>query len=374
MKKTTLLVLALGAAASLSVVGCSSDSIDLAMITDVGQIDDGSFNQYTYAGVTSYAADNGLKQSYFRPTEDSKQARLDSIDAAIKKGAKVVVCPGYLFETAIYEAQETYPDVKFLLLDGEPHTDDYGTYKTESNVHCILYKEYEPGYLAGYAAVEEGYTKLGFMGGMAVPAVEKYGFGYVSGIIDAANAKNVNVSVEYDYAGTFNASDTIVTTSTGWYNAGTEVIFSCGGSIFRSVSSAATSTSKKVIGVDVDQYSQAKSVVITSAEKKLQESTYAALKAYYTNTTTAWPTALAGKTSLVGAKEGMVGLPTEGDSWTFKTFTKDQYNTLFAAMGANDNYTGVSYSTTVALKANGSTSHLTIAYGSSVTNKPILDA
>jgi basic membrane protein A len=398
MKKSGLLAVVLGSAAILTLGACNgtatsssavassagssaaassvassaaSGTIDLAMITDVGQIDDGSFNQYTYVGVQQYATDHGLTQAYFRPTEDSTQARLDSISQAVARGAKIVVCPGYLFETAIYEAQTMYQDVSFLLLDGEPHDSDYVNYFTASNVHCILYKEYEPGYLAGYAAVEEGYTKLGFEGGMAVPAVEKYGFGYVSGIIDAANAKNIDVTVQYDYAGTFNPSDTIVTTATGWYNAGTQVIFSCGGSIFKSVVSAAESTTKKVIGVDVDQYSQAPDVVITSAEKKLQESTYASLTSFYGNNKV-WPTELAGKTALVGAKEGMVGLPTDSPSWTFTTFTLAQYNALFAAMAASDTYTGVAYGATVTLAKPGvSLSHLTIDYGSSVTNFPI---
>lgn len=365
---------AIGLIAILSLVslaGCNTNNLDMALITDVGNIDDGSFNQYTYAGVQQYATEFKKSQAYFRPTEDSTQARVDSINAAIKKGAKMIVCPGYLFESAIYNVQDLNPTVSFMLLDGEPHTEDYKTYKTSSNVHNVLYKEQEAGYLAGYAVVKEGYRSLGFMGGMAVPAVEKYGFGYVSGIVDAANELNVDITVKYDYAGTFNASDALVTTATGWYNAGTEAIFSCGGSIFKSISSAATATNKKVIGVDVDQYSQAPSVVITSAEKMLQKSTYESLKAFYGNSA-AWPSAYSGKTARVGAAEGMVGLPTDGASWTFKTFTKDAYTTLFAALSASATYTKVDYGTTVTYTpGTTSTAHAKMTYGSGVTNKPI---
>jgi basic membrane protein A len=213
------------------------------------------------------------------------------------------------------------------------------------------------------------------MGGMSVPAVEKYGFGYVSGIIDAAAELKLTskIAIQYDYAGTFSPSDTIVTNTTSWYNAGTEAIFSCGGSIFKSISAAAIATSKKVIGVDVDQYSQAPSVVITSAEKKLQASTEAALDAFYKNNK-AWPTDYAGKTALVGAKEGMVGIPTTDASWKFTTFTKTDYQTIFDKLVASATYTGVTYDSTngVKLAANHTaTDYVTITYGSGVTNKPV---
>lgn len=366
MKKTKLALMFV-AVLSMGLVGCTNDDTTsstssttetgttpvIAMITDVGNIDDGSFNQYTYEGVKQYAEEKGLGYAYYRPTEDSTTARKNSIEQAIKAGAEVVVTPGYLFEDAIYDEQTAHPETEFLLLDGEPHTADYTTYNTESNVNCILYKEDEAAYPAGYAAVMNGYTKLAFEGGMAVPAVVKYGYGFVSGALDAAIEKGVTVDITYGYAGTFAASDTIVSRCNTWYASGTEVVFSCGGSIFQSVVTAARSNSGKVIGVDVDQYSQAPDVVVTSAEKKLQKSTYEALEAYYDNNK-AWPSDRAGKTLRLGAAEDMVGLPDAATSWKLENYTQDEYKALYAKMQSGEVVTNVSFAdNTVTFNVNG---------------------
>lgn len=303
---------------------------ELALVTDVGNIDDKSFNEAAWNGVKAYGDANKVNYAYYRPSEDSTAARVETIGTAIEKGAKVVVCPGYLFETAIYEVQSKYPDVQFLLLDGEPHTEDYATYKTESNVHCILYKEEQAGYLAGYAAVMDGYTKLGFCGGMAVPAVVRYGYGFVQGA-DAAAAKlglaKDAVQINYWYSGDFKATDDVRTKMDGWYTGGTEVVFACGGGIYLSVVAAAEAASAKVIGVDVDQ-SAVSPVIITSAMKELALSVQQSLKALYDNKMK-WPADYAGKTATLGAPEGDVGLPTAKDSWRLTTFTVDQYKALF---------------------------------------------
>ncbi|MCB9498684.1 MAG: BMP family ABC transporter substrate-binding protein [Bacillales bacterium] len=305
--------------------------IDIALVTDVGNIDDKSFNEGAWNGVIKYAEENNLTYAYWRPNEDSTAAREVSIKAAIAAGADVVVCPGYLFEEAIYNLQSQYPDVAFLLLDGEPHTADYATYYTAANTCCILYQEEQAGYLAGYAAVMEGYTKLGFIGGMSVPAVVRYGYGYVQGAEAAAVAKNVNVTIKYNYAGTFSPSADLKTKMDAWYAAGTEVVFSCGGGIYLSVVAAAeATTSGKVIGVDVDQSAESDRI-ITSAEKKLVESTYQALTSFYDNDG-AWDVDHAGITLTLGAAEDCVGLPTSESSWRLTTFTVAEYNTLFASL------------------------------------------
>ncbi len=299
---------------------------ELALITDVGNIDDKSFNEASWNGVKAYAEANGITYAYYRPSEDSTAAREETIGAAIDKGATVIVCPGYLFEEAIYDVQTKYPDVQFLLLDGEPHTADYSTYNTESNVHCILYKEEQSGYLAGYAAVMDGYTKLGFCGGMAVPAVVRYGYGFVQGADAAAQELGLAqdaVQINYWYSGGFAPTDDIRTKMDGWYTGGTEVVFACGGGIYLSVVAAAEAADAKVIGVDVDQ-SSVSPVIITSAFKDLANSVQQALQALYDNGKT-WPADLAGVTSTLGAAEGCTGLPTSEDSWRLTAFTVDQY-------------------------------------------------
>jgi basic membrane protein A len=332
MKKILSLVLVLCLVLSLG--ACkkaddkkASDGYEIALVTDVGNIDDKSFNQGAWEGVKKYAEDTQRTYNYYRPSEDSTEARVETIKQAIDKGAKVVVCPGYLFEDAIYEVQDQYSSVQFLLLDGEPHTPDYATYKTAANTHNILYKEEQAGYLAGYAAVKEGYRKLGFLGGMDVPAVIRYGYGFVQGADAAANELGVagDVSVKYWYCGGFAPTDDIKTKMSGWYTDGTEVVFSCGGGIYLSCTAAAEAAGKKVIGVDVDQSAES-ATIITSAMKELANSVVLALTDLYKNGGT-WPADLGGKTSVLGAVEGCVGLPTA--TWSMKNFTVDEYKALF---------------------------------------------
>ncbi len=335
MKKTLALALVLMLILpvfAMSACGTST-TFEIALVTDVGNIDDKSFNEGTWNGVKNYAVANNITYAYYRPTEDSTAARVETIGTAIEKGAKIVVCPGYLFETAVYEVQDLYPTVQFLLIDGVPHTADYATFKTSTNVHCILFQEEQAGYLAGYAAVMEGYTKLGFLGGMAVPAVVRYGYGYVQGAEAAADAKNLkagDVTIKYWYAGGFAPSDDIKNKMAGWYTEGTEVVFACGGGIYLSATAAATAANAKVIGVDVDQSAESPTI-ITSAMKELTKSVETSLTSIYANNGK-WDATLAGITFTLGAKEGMVGLPTAADSWRMTTFKVADYDALFAKL------------------------------------------
>ncbi len=311
----------------------ASDTYEIALVTDVGNIDDKSFNEGTWNGVVEYSEANSKTYAYYRPSEDSTEARVETIGTAIDKGAKTVVCPGYLFEEAIFQIQDKYPDVNFLLLDGEPHDADYN-YKTGANVHCILYKEEQAGYLAGYAAVKDGYTKLGFLGGMAVPAVIRYGYGFVQGADAAAAEMGVDVEIKYWYSGSFAPSDDIQVKMSGWYTEGTEIVFACGGGIYLSAVSAATSANGKVIGVDVDQYAES-DLIVTSAMKELAASTVLALTSLYENGGS-WDADHAGVTATLGAAEGCVGLPTAETSWRLEKYTVAEYEELFQKLVAGE--------------------------------------
>ena len=231
----------------------STDGYELALVTDVGNIDDGSFNQGTWEGLIEFAEANNKTYSYYRPSEDSDEARMETMKTAIQNGAKVLVLPGYLFETVVYEMQDQYPDVQFLLIDGEPHSADYSVYSTSKNVYCILYKEEQAGYVAGYSIVKDGYTQLGFLGGMEIPAVQRYGYGFLQGVDAAAEELGVDVNVKYWYSQSFVANDEIMTKMSSWFTEGTEVVFACGGKIWLSANAAAEANSGKLIGVDVDQ-------------------------------------------------------------------------------------------------------------------------
>ena len=356
MKKllTTLLTATAVAGSLFALTSCEAKTYELALVTDVGDIDDESFNQTSWEALKDYAEEKKLSYSYYRPTADSTDARVKSIEQSIKKGAKIVVCPGYLFEQAIFNVQDKYPDVKFVLLDGTPHNGDYNQ-KTSKNVVSIIYQEQISGFAAGYAAVKDGYKKLGFVGGMAVPAVQRFGSGYIQGAEQAAKEmKLTDAELQYYYAGAFQKTDDATAKAKGWYAAGTEVVFACGGKVYQSVQEACeNNTSRKWIGVDVDQHSVDPDRVITSAFKGLRKSVQSALEIYSANT---WED-IGGKVFNLGlnAKLGKVeakdyvGLPTADASWGFKTFTKANYEELLNRI-KDGTYT-ISDSTTAAPKA-----------------------
>ncbi|MDO5410348.1 MAG: BMP family ABC transporter substrate-binding protein [Lachnospiraceae bacterium] len=298
---------------------------ELALITDVGTIDDKSFNQGSWEGLEKYAKENDIACKYYKPAEKSDEACMTSIDLAVKGGAKVIVTPGYLFEVPVLQAQEKYPDVKFIMIDATP-SNGKGKVKINDNVTSIFYAEEQAGYIAGYAAVTEGYTQLGFMGGVAVPAVVRYGYGFIQGADAAAKdlglAKDA-VSVKYTYVGNFDASPENNAKAAAWYNEGTEVIFACGGAVGNSVMKAAETAGKVVIGVDVDQSTES-ATVITSAMKNLQPSVYNAVKSYYDGTFEG------GKSVVLSAAEDGIMLPMETSK--FKVFDQAKYDELYNGM------------------------------------------
>lgn len=310
----------------------------VALITDVGTIDDESFNQATWQGVEAYCKENNVPYNYYQPTTDSTDARLLSIDQAIAEGANVVVMPGFLFGAAIISAQAQYPDVKFVAIDVSKGdlTLDYKTFtEPASNTTCITFAEEQAGYLAGYAAVKDGYTKLGFLGGMAVPAVVRYGYGYVQGADAAAKEMNVPIEIKYTYGGQFKADAAITAKMEGWYTSGTKIVFACGGGIYDSAVEAATKNDGMVIGVDVDQHyigekgkasgAYTYNPFLTSAMKALQGSTETVLKAIADGN---WSQYSGQAINLSLAQGDYVGLPTADASWCFKTFTKDEYQKI----------------------------------------------
>jgi len=314
---------------------------EIAFITDVGQLKDKSFNQGTYDGVKLFAANNGKSYKYYMPANGDQATdndRIDAIMAACKNGAKVVVAAGFMQEGALRAAANAYPDVSFIFIDGYPIQSKATEYDANGNalpndspilknVAGISFQEEQSGYLAGYAAVMEGYTKLGFTGGGGGtnPACCRFGYGFVQGADAAAAAKNVKVDMNYSWlhGATFSPSNELQTMATGWYQNGTEVIFCCGGSMFNSVTAAAGAEDGKVIGVDVDQ-SNDSPTVITSAMKGLADATQWALGKFYDNKFSE----LGGTSTALGAKDNAVGLPV--NTWSLKNWSVKDYEALLA--------------------------------------------
>ncbi len=301
----------------------ASDGVyKVAFVTDVGQLKDKSFNQGTYDGVKLYASEAGVSYKYYQPANGDQATdddRYNAMKAAVEGGAEAVVCAGFMQATALEKAATEFPEVKFIFIDGW----DLGL----DNVVGIAFQEEQCGFLAGYAAVMEGYTKLGFCGGGGGtnPAVNRYGYGYVQGAEAAAAEKNVNIEMNYTfmYGASFQASPELQTLTSGWYNNGTEVIFSCGGSIFQSIVAAASANDAKVIGVDVDQSFESETV-ITSALKGIGEAAKLALTAVFDGS---WESFRNGGAVTLGAAQNAVGLPTA--TWSLKNWSVEQYNEMF---------------------------------------------
>ena len=252
----------------------------VAMVTDYGDITDQSFNQTTYEACKAFCESNGIDFTYKKPASDADADRESSMEEAIEEGYNVIVMPGYAFATAIFDVAPMYPEVKFVALDVSEYDLTHDSTGAErdfegSNVYSAVYQEEYAGYMAGYAAVKMGFTKLGFLGGMAVPAVQRYGHGFVQGADAAASELGLSdVEIKYVYGGQFFGDADITAAMDTWYGAGTEVVFACGGGIYSSAAEAAAKVGGKVIGVDVDQAATidgayGEGMTVTSAMKGL---------------------------------------------------------------------------------------------------------
>ena len=318
-------------------------AMKVAMITDYGDITDQSFNQTTYEACKAYCTEKSIDFNYFKPASDADADRVAMIEKAVADGYNVIVMPGFAFGPAVKQTVNTYPDVKFFTLDVS--AGDLGEdFKIPSNLYCAIYQEELCGYMAGYAAVKLGYKQLGFLGGMAVPAVVRYGYGFVQGANAAAVEMKIadQVSVKYVYGNLFKADPAITAVMDTWYKGGTEVVFACGGGIYASAAEAAAKVEgAKVIGVDVDQSGiidgkYGEGMTVTSAMKGLAPTVKTVLAAISADK---WAD-FGGKMESLGLvsenpEDNYVQIPMESTQWS-DDFTKDDYKTLVAAMYKGD--------------------------------------
>ncbi len=364
MKKLISIILAVAMTlCCFALVGCGktenkTDS-KVAMITDYGDITDESFNQTTWEACKAFCEENNIPVQYFKPAGNTTTDRVAMIESAIDQGYNVIVMPGYAFGGAIVEAAPKYKDVKFFALDvakgdlleagvgakGEKYDYEPDNWKLEdyvdmSNVYCAIYQEELSGYMAGYAAVKLGYTKLGFLGGMAVPAVIRFGYGFVQGVDAAAKELNINVDLNYVYGGQFSGDVDITAKMDTWYQNGTQIVFACGGGIYTSAAEAANKVGGKIIGVDTDQKpvidkKYGDGITVTSAMKGLAPTTKDTLKDIILNDN--WKN-YAGKIVNLGLVSGSdptlnyVQIPMESTQWAEGKFTQNDYKALVKAM------------------------------------------
>lgn len=308
----------------------AADGFELVLVTDYGTIDDGSFNQGAWEGLVAYAQAHGITFTHIQPPEVSDAAYVASITLAVEGGARLIVTPGFLFQRAVYEAQDLFPDVKFVLLDTAPQNPETGEVRIGDNVVAVFYAEEQAGFLAGYAAVMEGYRSLGFVGGIAVPAVIRFGHGFVEGAEYAATQLGLApgaVTVMYHYAGTFSPDPVVQTMAASWYADGVEVIFAAAGGLGFSIMAAAESEGGMVIGVDIDQAGDSETV-LTSALKELSVSVETLIADFYAGT---FP---GGQQVMFDAANRGVGLPMHTSR--FENFTVEQYEAIFARLAAGE--------------------------------------
>ena len=285
MKKLLAILLTLAMLFSFASFAAADESVKVAMITDYGDITDQSFNQTTYEAAKAFCEANGLDFQYYKPGSDSDTDRISSIEKAIDEGFNVIIMPGYAFGPAIQQVAPEFSDITFIALDvSEGDIGDLAA-NVPANLYCAVYQEELCGYMAGYAAVKLGYKKLGFLGGMAVPAVVRYGYGFVQGADAAAVELGLtDVEIKYVYGNQFYGDADITAYMDTWFAAGTQIVFACGGGIFTSAGEAAAKVGGKVIGVDVDQKGTidglyGDGITVTSAMKGLAATVNAELTA-----------------------------------------------------------------------------------------------
>ena len=366
MKKIIALLLALTLALGLVACGGSgaegqngeTPAYKVAMVTDYGDITDQSFNQTTWEAVVAFGKDNSVETKYYKPTSNDDAGRVASIELAIADGHNVIVLPGYAFGKALAEVSGDYPEVKFIALDvskgdlleggvalkGEeynwnPDSYELTDYVYMDNVYCAIYQEELSGYMAGYAAVKLGYTKLGFLGGMAVPAVIRFGIGFVQGADAAAKELNVQIDMNYAYGNQFYGDADITAVMDTWYGKGTEIVFACGGGIYTSAAEAAQKVGGKVIGVDTDQAAiidglYGEGITVTSAMKGLYPTTVDTLKAVVIEGK--WDN-FKGKIDTLGlvsedVEKNYVQIPTASTQFEDGKFTQADYAAMVKAM------------------------------------------
>lgn len=278
----------------LVVAGCGkkSEGLKLGMVTDAGTIDDKSFNQGTWEGVVRAGEEFKLETKYLKPAGTTEADYMKEIGNLYDAGFKFIVCPGFKFETAIFHAQDRYKDAKFVIIDGNPHAGDFVPVVKENTV-SIFFAEHESGFVAGVATalqLKEG--ELGFIGGMEIPAVQKFNWGFQQGVAYANANLGTKMSIKPEnviYQGTFDNVAAGQQLAAQMYDRGVKAIFAAAGGVGVGVINEAKSRVKAgeevwVVGVDVDQYAEGiyegeKSVILTSAMKQISTATFDVIKA-----------------------------------------------------------------------------------------------
>lgn len=296
----------------------------IALVTGVSGTESGA-DAMLWQGVQTFASAYGYTATTQTAEGDSSADVETALRTAAESGAKLVICRGDAAATALYRIQENYPDVHYLLFDDEPHNDDYSAYKTANLVHCVLFQEEQAGYLAGYAAVIDGYTSLGFVGAREIPGIVRYGTGFLQGAEAAAEQQGETVNLKFWFADTYDENDAVTQRMADWYNGGVSLIFVSGGTLYKGAAQAAEQTGGKVVAGDTN-VTELSDSILASAVKCYNAAVQRQLYEFFT--AGSWSTQNAGQTERVGITNAEVALESD-TSWRLDSFTLDDYRSLY---------------------------------------------
>ncbi len=296
----------------------------IALVTGVSGTESGA-DAMLWQGVQTFASAYGYTATTQTAEGDSSADVETALRTAAESGAKLVICRGDAAATALYRIQESYPDVHYLLFDDEPHNDDYSAYKTANLVHCVLFQEEQAGYLAGYAAVIDGYTSLGFVGAREIPGIVRYGTGFLQGAEAAAEQQGETVNLKFWFADTYDENDAVTQRMADWYNGGVSLIFVSGGTLYKSAAQAAEQTGGKVMAGDTN-VTELSDSILASAVKCYNAAVQRQLYEFFT--AGSWSTQNAGQTERVGITNAEVALESD-TSWRLDSFTLEDYRSLY---------------------------------------------
>ncbi|MBO7668134.1 MAG: BMP family ABC transporter substrate-binding protein [Firmicutes bacterium] len=254
------------------------NTVPLALITGASGIDGPGYAAAAWAGLSAFAEEKELAADFYPAEEENQASRLAAVGRAVENGAQLIVCAGAEYGDTVYEAQNMYPQISFVLCDGEPHSLDFTAYETAANTYAVLYTDREAGYLAGYALVAEGFTKIGFMGGMPLPATVRCGAGFIQGVNQAAEDNDKEIDLFYTYTGLLQDDTSAQNLAGSWFANGIEAIYVCG-DFTASVCGAAEAANAWVIASDYDRW-QLSPTVISSTVKDIQGTVYQAASAW----------------------------------------------------------------------------------------------
>jgi basic membrane protein A len=299
MKIKELAALAMTAILSASMlVGCSGktegkndDQITIAMITDVAGVNDQSFNQSAWEGLQRAGKELGINVKYLESKQDSDYA--SNIETLADEEVDLILGVGMKLSGAIEEGAKLYPEQKFALVDE--------TYENiPKNVETIQFNAEQSAYLVGLVAGKMTKTNnVGFIGGMELPVIETFKYGFMAGV----KAANPNAGIQTQYANSFTDQAKGKAIANQMYSKSADILFIAGGDVGTGAIEAAKENNKFAIGVDRDQSDLAPKNVLSSAIKRVDVGVFELAKDLQEGKFQG------GKTTVYGLDENAVGIP-----------------------------------------------------------------